>query len=208
MPAWSASSFVHEALLDGKPIGQHHFTLTPETDGMRLTGQAQFTVRILGVRVYDYDHRVEERWLGSCLASLTSSTRENGSVTTVNGKQGQQGFSIDGVSSSPSTSPCIPSLAYWNRDVLVRQKHLLNPQTGKIVDVRILPDKPLEVPFGEATVKLERFRILGDELDITVGYEITSGQWVTLDSRLSNGRLLQYRLKPGFVLSHRQGIPA
>jgi hypothetical protein len=40
---------------------------------------------------------------------------------------------------------------------------------------------------------VERFALIGRDIDITLAYEALSGEWLTLDSRLDGGRMLRYR---------------
>src|SRR4051812_39644950 len=70
------ADWTFEAKLDGKPIGWHRFTLEREGqgDGLRLTSQARFEVKLLGFTAYRYLHSAVEHWRGDCLTALRSST--------------------------------------------------------------------------------------------------------------------------------------
>lgn len=172
-----------EASLDGKPIGQHVFTLETQDGGARsLRSEARFDVKLLGITVYRYRHQALERWQGDCLRSMAADTDDNGEKLAVRLEPGD-----------PLLSGCAMSFAYWNR-ALLRQRELLNAQTGKLEPVRIesLPAGSIEVR-GQA-VEAQRWRIVALKQRIDLWYD-GSGRWVGLDGTLEGGKLLSYRLR-------------
>ena len=191
----TSRSFEHDVLLDGKPIGFHRFTLQDTESGVRLDAQARFVVKVLGLKVFDYDHRVVEHWQGACLENLDATTHQNGRTSRVEGDASTSTFLVRKDTTSKSIEDCVASFAYWDKTRLLSRTALLNPQTGEYVPVTIqsLGLQPTSEDPAQPTV--ERFRILGKQIDITVSYEQSSGQWVALQSRLENGRELQYRLR-------------
>lgn len=191
----SARSFQHDVLLDGKPIGFHRFTLQDTGTGLRVEGHANFVVKLLGLKVFDYDHRVAEEWRNGCLARLDATTRQNGKTSRVEGNSSADVFTVQRNDDSKPLEQCVASFAYWDRATLLQRTSLLNPQTGEYVPVTIehLGRQELQVANGEPLV--DRYRILGKDIDITVSYENSSGQWLALESQLENGRWLQYRLR-------------
>ena len=68
-----------EAALDGKPIGEHRYTLERGADGapQRVLSDARFDVRLLGIPVYRYRHQAQERWQGGCLQAIQADTDEH-----------------------------------------------------------------------------------------------------------------------------------
>jgi hypothetical protein len=47
--------------------------------------------------------------------------------------------------------------------------------------------------LGGREVRVERFALSGQDIDITLAYAADNGEWLTLDSRLESGRTLRYR---------------
>jgi hypothetical protein len=83
--------------------------------------------------------------------------------------------------------------AYWN-PALREQKRLLNPQTGKVDAVRIERVAGGHVAVGGRDVAATDWRISGGESPVDVWIS-AQGDWVGLDSMVSNGRhKLTYRL--------------
>jgi hypothetical protein len=151
--------------LDGKPIGQHRFELHEEGAERRLTSAARYNVKVLGFSVYRYVHDATERWRGDCLAQITARTDDDGEVTTV----------------AVSPPGCTMTFAYWN-PLILRQKELLNAQTGRVEQVTVSA-------LGEG-----RYRITGPKNPIELTYS-PEGKWIALDSTVEGGRRLSYRLQ-------------
>lgn len=173
-----------EASLDGKPIGQHVFTLEGQDGAARsLRSEARFDVKLLGITVYRYRHQAQERWQGDCLKSLTADTDDNGDKLAVRLEPGD-----------PLLAGCAMSFAYWNRAIL-RQRELLNAQTGKLEPVRIAALDEGRVEVRGRGVAARRWRVSGPEQPIDLWYAVADGEWLGLDAQVRGGKKLSYRLK-------------
>lgn len=172
-----------DAALDGKPIGEHVFTLDTQPGGIRLLrSEARFDVKLLGITVYRYRHRAQERWQGDCLQTLQAETDDNGDKLAVRLPSGDA-----------LLAGCVMSFAYWNR-ALLQQRELLNAQTGKLEPVRVEPLPPATLDVRGQAVTAQRWRIVALKQRIDLWYD-ASGNWVGLDGTLEGGRLLSYRLR-------------
>jgi hypothetical protein len=165
LAAQARTSWDFTVLLDGKPVGWHRYSVQLDGDERVLTSTAHLEVRILGLTVYRYTHDATERWKGDCLLRLSSRTDDNGERLEV----------------ERWLDECAMSFAYWNVAMLKRSE-LLNPQTGRFESVAI-------TPLGEG-----RHRITGTKNPIELQYS-PSGEWIALDSTVSGGRTLSYRLQ-------------
>ena len=185
--------------LDGRPVGTHRFTLARQGGGARLlTSAARFEVKLLGWTAYRYRHQARERWQGDCLASLDASTDDDGRVTQVRGRRGEEGFSID-VSApgteeaAPAPQPgCVMSFAYWNT-AFTTQRRLLDPGTGRLVPVQVQPLPSTQVETARGLVSARGWRIAGLPNPIDVWYD--GDEWAGLDTVVQGGRKLSYRLR-------------
>lgn len=166
--------------LDGKPIGSHRFVVTRDAAGnAAVSSDAKFEVKVLGWTAYRYEHHARERWSGNCLLQLDASTDDDGKTTTV---QRRRGDGIDG---------CVMTFAYWNA-ALPDQRRLLDPGTGKLVDVDIAPLQPSPVESRAGTVTAKGWRISGLPNAIDIWW--SDGEWIALDTSIG-GRRLSYRLR-------------
>ena len=183
--------------LDGKPIGTHSYVLTGARDGrLALNSEAQFDVTLLGVPLYRYRHRASERWADGCLASIEARTEDNGRLTELRG-QAQDGRFDLAVSNDAGAAPqptvsagCLMSFAYWN-PALAGQQRLLDPGSGRIESVAIVTTAAVPADLEQQPVR--GLRISGLAQPIEVWY--VGNRWVGLDTIVSGGRRLSYRLR-------------
>jgi Family of unknown function (DUF6134) len=184
-----------QVFLDGKPIGEHRFSVSEQGDERKVSSQAQFAVKVLGITAYRYRHEASEQWRGGCLVTLKATTNDDGKRTDVlieNGDSTRPSAGTNLSSGSASPSSCLMSFAYWN-PAIQTQTQLLNAQTGKLESVKITPAAGGSIEVQGRTVSANRLRIVGTEQPIDVWYS-TQGQWIGLDSMVAGGRTLSYRL--------------
>ena len=183
--------------LDGKPIGEHRFTITGPTEAREVESDARFLVTLLGITVYRYRHQASERWRGNCLSSLTASTDDDGNASRVRAEAADNKLAVatEGASGGLTRSlpACTMSFAYWN-PAIQTQTVLLNAQSGKAETVRIGWVGGGTVDVRGRAVAATRWRIEGPPQAIDVWYS-AQGEWLGLDSTLEGGRTLAYRLK-------------
>ena len=142
-PVAGSAEWRFEVQLDGKPVGEHRFTLSPlvssnsNSNGngneRRLVSVASFDVKLLGITVYRYRHEARERWQGDCLAELDARTDANGKVSTVKAQLDGQSLLVTSPAGTAPLPACSMTFAYWN-PAMRRQTQLLNPQTGRLDD--------------------------------------------------------------------------
>ena len=181
------------ALLDGKPIGQHRFSVSGQGDERKVVSEASFAVKFLGITAYRYQHKATEQWRGECLASLNASTNDDGKPSSVRAEQDGDAFDIKAGASTESFKGCVMSFAYWN-PAIQRQTRLLNAQTGKLEIVQVQRVGSGSVDVRGKSVTATEFRITGPTQPIAVWYS-AQGEWVGLDSTVAGGRKLSYRLQ-------------
>ena len=187
-------TYAFTALLDGKPIGEHRFTVVTEGATRRVTSQADFSVKVLGLTAYRYRHHADEQWSGDCLAGLASTTDDDGKPATVKLVKSADANEITSAAGTRSVPGCLMTYAYWN-PALRTQTRLLNPQTGKVDSVRVERVSSGPVPVLGRDVQATDWRITGGESPVDVWVD-EQGDWVGLDSPVSNGKhKLSYRLR-------------
>jgi hypothetical protein len=178
--------------LDGRPIGEHRFTLQDRGDIRELRSEALFNVRFLFINAYRYEHSAREQWLGDCLQSVDARTDTNGKPLVVEGKRENGAFRIRTGNADVLQDECVQTFAYWNPSILDARR-LLNPQTGEYVDVKVLL-MGREVIGGQ---QADRYRLIGKgdtPLQIDLWYT-PARDWLALESVTPEGRRLQYARK-------------
>ena len=186
-------TYAFEAFLDGKPIGKHTFTVTTDGNARKVTSEADFSVKIIGITAYHYRHHAEEKWVGDCLAGLSSTTDDDGKAASVKLVKNGDASEITTNAGMTSESGCLMTFAYWN-PAMRAQKRLLNPQTGKVDAVTVARAASGDVSVGGKQVAATDWRVTGGESPIDV-WVSEQGEWIGLDSMVSNGKhKLTYRL--------------
>ena len=125
-------SWHFDVLLDGKSIGRHDFTVEDSTNSIDVIGHARFDVRFAGFVVYQYEHWDHEGWSDGCLSRIDARTNDAGRTSRVQGELSGATFALRSDGASSALPRCVHADAYWNLQLL-RQEHLLNPQTGPVI---------------------------------------------------------------------------
>lgn len=190
----AVDEFRFNVLLDEKPIGSHSFRLKQEDAGLRVQTEAAFDVQVLFVPVFSYRHSNTEVWRGGCLHQIRSQTDSNGDRYQVLGQTVGDGFLVNTESETQTyTADCVMSFAYWDRNIL-SQNRLLNAQTGELIDVDVEPLGVRQITLDERQVSADGYRIVStaEQVDIRVYYRRSDGRWLSLESKLGNGRIMRY----------------
>lgn len=177
-------------LLDEREIGEHHFYLEREDDVSRLVSEANFEVRLLFVKLFEYEHRNEEVWQGNCLASIDSETDDNGRPFRVRGQRQGDRFVVLGTEGGAELPPCVMSFAYWNPEFL-EQERLLNSQNGEYVPVEVAELEPGSVRHDGILLTARRYRLRAGDLELLLWYS-EQDEWLALETEAPGGRRLRY----------------
>jgi hypothetical protein len=194
-----AAEWTFGVFLDEKRIGSHQFVVARLPDGdVQVTSDAQFDVKLMGLTVFRYRHRAEERWRDGCLVAIESATRVNRKEYRVEGRSDVDGFAIvahdDAGARADRLPACVATYAYWNPDLLRRHASLLNSQTGAY---QAVTRRDAAIEDGGDLVELA-----GDGFTIALRYRSADGFWEGLSTTTRDGRTLHYRLEaaPGTAL--------
>jgi hypothetical protein len=181
--------------LDGRPIGEHRFTVTGDRAQREVRSSAHYEVKLFGVTVYRYAHEAQELWLDDCLTRLDALTDDDGSRTEIQGHADATGFAWQVRRGSgtalPGRSTCPMSFAYWN-PAIAQRSTLLDPGSGRLesVSFQALPPSTIDVHGSPTAVR--GLRLLGLPHAIDLWYR--GDDWVGLDTTVTGGRHLRYRL--------------
>ena len=188
--AGEVASWDFVVYLNDKKVGKHEFKVI-ETGGIRqVQSEASFTVKVLFIPAYRYQHSAAERYTDNCLVEFDASTNANGERIRVSGARSGAGFVVERDGAPVELPECVMTFAYWNPDFL-EQPRLLNPQTGEYVDVRVenLGEETLD--FRGQSVAATRFNLKADEVDLTLWYS-TDDEWLGLESVAKVGHIIRY----------------
>ena len=130
-------------------------------------------------------------WRGRCLESLESSTNDNGKRLSVVGKRSGDAFEVERGDTEMALPSCVMNFAYWD-PMILEQERLLNPQTGKYLEIEVsqLGEEPVMV--GDREVAADAYRITAKDMQIDLWYSREGRRWVALESRTSGDRIIRY----------------
>lgn len=186
-------TWVFDVRLDGKLVGMHRFTVNDMQAAREVTSSAGFDIRVLGIVVYRYVHSAQERWEGDCLSRLQSRTDDNGDRIEVHARASEGMLDVRRDGLLERAAGCVMTFAYWN-PAMRMQSRLLNPQTGRLEPVQIIPAGDGSVGVRGRDVAARRWRIHAPAQQIDVWYARDDDAWIGLDATLANGRNLSYRI--------------
>ena len=178
-------------LLDGKPIGHHHFELTRDGDRQVVSSEASFNVKFLFVTAFRYRHRTTEVWDGDCLSSIDAETDSNGTKLKVRGAAGESGFELSSAGDAEKLPNCVKTFAYWNPSVL-RAPRLLNSQTGDYESVTLQFEQTEEIAVAGEAVEARRYRLTAPAGDLRLWYSSWHRVWIGLEAPARGGRTIRY----------------
>lgn len=183
-----------QVLLDGKPIGEHRFQVEGGNGELTVRSNARFDVKLLFIPAYRYRHSATERWRGDCLVQMDARTDDNGTLHQVQMSDGPQGPTVTADGKTEKLGACPMSFAYWTPKIL-QQQRLLNAQTGEYQAVQIRSLGESTITVRGVPVRAAHWRIEGPEQPLDLWYS-PSGEWLQLESSVSDGKRLRYQLKP------------
>lgn len=183
-----------DVFLDEKPIGEHTFAVANIGNQLTLQSNAQFKVKFLFFTAYAYEHEATEQWAGNCLTGLEATTDDNGTQYALSGGIADETFIISNGETQTALSACIMTFAYWNPAIL-DQTQLLNVQTGDYESVRVSYQGTDRVPVAGELAPARRYLLQTDELQITLWYDESNSDWLSLESQTADGYTLRYQLR-------------
>jgi len=180
-------------LLDDAEIGEHRFSVAASGDERKVTSDASFVVRFLGIVAYRYSHKAAERWRGDCLVELQARTDDDGKSTRVHAEARDEASPASLDATVQPLAGCVMSFAYWN-PAMREQTQLLNAQTGRTEAVKVSAQGGGTIDVRGQPTTATRWRITGPVRPVDVWYT-AKGEWIGLDSTVAGNRKLSYRLK-------------
>jgi hypothetical protein len=163
---------------NGSHIGEHHVSFTGEDASLVATTDAVMVVKIGPVPVFRYHHHALERHASGVFASLETSTTTNGKDEHVVAERTSAGVHVDCPYGKNTFAADANPMNHWNEQIFSGAP-LFNPQTGKLLKVRVAKVAP-----GHVTIR--------GETEIDDFYD-EAGVWQSLTGKLDDGSKVEYR---------------
>ncbi len=146
--------------VDGKKIGQVHFTLTYDADGQVEEVKTRASYSILGINVYSFSQDMHEQWRAGELQAMNGHTDDNG--TKYQAALERQPDQYAGtLNDKPVTLPhdAFPT-AVWHYQV-TEQSLLFNIADFRLLHVQV-KKRPEKIKIDGKSIDAERFDFSGD----------------------------------------------
>jgi len=180
------------ALLHGSQVGQHSVAFRADSDRLLVTTHIDITVKVMFFTAFEFRHDAEEVWQSGRLASVTSTTNDNGTSLKVTGTAAADGFRIIG-EDGPFLAPAklLTTDTLWDSK-LVHESSMIDVQHGGVVGLvaKLLGEEPVETPQGQ--VRAKRYRIITPHYAGSLFYD-ADGRWVK-GLIEQQGEILEYAL--------------
>jgi hypothetical protein len=174
----------------GSQIGEHRVTFARADGALTVRSVFDIAVKLLGIVVYRYKYQSQEVWRGGTLAQLDSTIDDNGTSHSVQAKAQDGKLAVTGPEAprEPVTLPILPS-THWNAQVITASR-VLNTLSGKINQIKLVPEGAETVPAGAAQLAATHYRYTGD-IQAESWYD-ADGHWVKLRFPGTDGTLIDY----------------
>ena len=180
-----------EVWRNGQHIGSHQLSFAGGERDFRIAIDAQMLIKIGPIPVFRYHHEGVETWRDGRFASLEAQTTSNGAREQVSAVRNASGVVVTTSGGQPLHAPAdVNPLTHWNAAVL--EGPLFNPQTGKLVRVRVArtADQSAQLANGR-TVPATRYTLSGDA-EIVDWYDAAQ-VWTALRGKAPDGSYVEYR---------------
>ena len=172
---------------NGEAIGTHTYHFDRSDDRTEVRIKTDINFRLFFIPVYRFEHQSTEIWQDGKLASLESSTNENGTPVKLQVHRDEDSLMVYGEDGNLHVDREIIPASLWNRLVLNRSQTLTTISGNvKKFEVDYVGEKELEVRGKKITT--QHFRLTGeferelwyDKDDILVGVRFVASDGSTV----------------------------
>jgi hypothetical protein len=177
--------------LNGKKIGQIHFTLISAPTGEIEELHTNSSVTMLGIKVYTFAQHLHETWRNGSLQTLRSDADDNGTEELVRLKRSGSEFDAERNGNSVDVPANVFPDSIWHYTV-TKQTRLFNSVDLKIMNVTVSRADDTISYLGKPTAA-EKFTFSGD-WDATLWFG--KNQRLLQAHRSVNGRTIVITIDP------------
>lgn len=120
----------------GSEIGFHTLSAVERGDLLEMSIRIEIAVRVLGIRVYVYEHENREQWRGGRLVALDSRTNDDGAQDFARVRLDGDKLRIEGSSYQGEAPAEAAPTTYWNYRNFAKRPWF-SSQSGAILDVNL-----------------------------------------------------------------------
>jgi hypothetical protein len=185
------SEYHYTVLRDGKAIGTHRVTVSPEGGDLKVESKTDLEVTFGPLTFYRMEHLRQEIWRNGELEEMTAHTNKNGDVYDIAITRDAQGYKrvINGRTDRFESS--MKLLTLWHED-LFRYSSFVSPMEDKIYQISVDFVAADKVDLIDRSVDAIAYRISGD-----TNREL----WYDAEGHIMKVRLLDHSVTIEYVLN-------
>ena len=192
----------YELFRNNTPIGYHKFDFKREGQNLIIDSEIKFKIRKLGIDLYKYYAKGEEKYNQGVFSGFISETNQNKKEKYVNISidKKDKNLVIDGSSYKGKADKDFIIGTWWNHEI-VQKKAQISAVSGRIIKQKVEFLGKEDVTFGDKTYKTLKFNFSSTDpslskdkkLNIDIWYEENTYLWVK--AAFDKTGYWEYRLK-------------
>lgn len=175
---------------NGEAIGTHRYRFTRKGDRVKVDIQTEIDFKVLFVPLYRFRHVSQEIWDGDKLASLKSSTNDNGEPVKLEVRSVDKSLAVNGKKTVEKVDPKAVPASLWN-SVLVNRNQMVGTVDGSIMETQVTRLGDDVVKVGGQSIATDHYRVTGD-YQRELWYDRSDGTLVRVRFTASDGSEVEY----------------
>lgn len=181
-----------QALHQGSPVGEHRVAFRQDGERLAVVTHIDIAIKVFFFTAFRFTHDAEEIWQSGRLASVRSTTNDNGTPMQVSGYAVGNGFRILGMDGPfLASAHLLTSNTLWDSRI-VRETQMIDVQHGGVVGLVAKPLGEESVDTPQGRIRAHRCQIITPSYAGSLFFD-GDGRWVK-GLIEQQGEILEYAL--------------
>ena len=168
----------YELFRNNQPIGYHKYIFKRENGNLTIDNEVNFEIVKLGVTLYKYYAKGEEKYENGNFSGFKSETNQNKKQKYVNISidPADNNLIIDGSSYKGKANKNIIIGTWWNHEI-VQKKSQISAVSGRIIEQKVEFIGKEDVKIGEKVYKTLRFNFTSSDPSLSKDKKLNTDIW-------------------------------
>ena len=173
----------YELFRNNQPIGYHKYIFKRENGNLTIDNEVNFEIVKLGVTLYKYYAKGEEKYKNGNFSGFKSETNQNKKQKYVNIEidQKDKNLIIDGSSFKGKVSNDMIIGTWWNHEI-VQKKAQISAVSGRIIEQKVEFIGKEDVKIGDKVYKTLRFNFSSSDPSLSKDKKLNTDIWYEEDT--------------------------
>ena len=175
----------YELFRNNQPIGYHKYIFKRDNGNLTIDNEVNFEIVKLGVTLYKYYAKGEEKYKNGNFSGFKSETNQNKKQKYVNIEidQKDKNLIIDGSSFKGKVSNDMIIGTWWNHEI-VQKKAQISAVSGRIIEQKVEFIGKEDVKIGNKVYKTLRFNFSSSDPSLSKDKKLNTDIWYEEDTFL------------------------